>query len=199
MKYFNVALILTITLLVACNNNGISTGKEGKKVFTYKPLSWQMEVPEEWNVLTETERMKLAYKAENYYEESPAGQQEEKEIILGVRKAEENINAIYAFTRKYKKNEDPPNLADLLAAQYKSYSKGDYNAYKSITEENISGIRFDKAVLSVRYKGKPYFTYTTYSTMLGNLNFGVSITADNNSDEELLINNFEQSISTLKY
>lgn len=157
-----------------------------------------MKVPEQWEVLTETQRMKLAYKAENYYEESPSNQQGEKEIILGVRKPEDDINAIYAFTRKYKKNEDPPYLGDLLDAQYRSYSTGDYKAFKSLSEETISGINFDKAVLSVRYKGKPYFTYTTYSTMLGRLNFGVSITADNNTDEDMLINNFRESIKTIK-
>lgn len=156
-----------------------------------------MKVPEDWTVLSETERMKLAYKAENFYEDGNSKDKNEKEIILGIKKPGAEINALYAFTRKYKKGEDPPDLRDLLDAQYRQYSSGDYKAYKSLTRENISGQVFDKAVLSVQHNGKPYFTYTTYSTMLSDMNFGVSITANNNEDEEMLISNFVRSVGSI--
>lgn len=198
MRFLGGILILSIILLASCNSDGISTNEQGEKVFTYKPIKWEMQVPENWTVLTETERMKLAYKAENFYEDGNSKDKNDKEIILGIKKPGAEINALYAFTRKYKKGEDPPDLADLLDAQYRQYSSGEYKAYKSLTQEHIGGNTFDKAVLSVKYNGKPYFTYTTYSTMLQDMNFGVSITANNNEDEEMLISNFTRSVGSIK-
>lgn len=199
MAMIRTLAICLLLLLTACNNNGISTDSNGNTIFTHPPIGWVMKLPQDWQVLTATERMKLAYKAENFYEENTiTANAEQKEIILGVRKQKDDINAVYAFTRQYKKGEDQPDLAALLQQQYSGYTTGNYSATKELTQDTISGIIFDKAELQVQYNGQPYFSYTTYSTMLGTLNFGISITANNKTDYQLLLNNFKQSVSSIQ-
>lgn len=185
--------------LFSCSNDGISTDDAGNKIFTYEPIGWQMVLPDGWEVLNESERDKLAYKAENYYEEDMAAKKRggEKQIILGVRKGEKDMNAVYAFTRSYERDEDYPELEELLAQQYRSYATGEYSADSSLVQENLDGIVFDKATLHVSYAGKPYFTYITYSTMLDTLNFGVSIVSNNAADEQMLVGNFRQSAGSI--
>lgn len=198
MKY--AYLFIAILLLAACNSNGISTGADGHRIFTYEPLGWQMQLPDDWQVLSESQRDKLAYKAQNYYEEdaSSRNKEGEKKIILGVRKGEKDMNAIYAFVREYRKGDDAPDMADLLNQQYRQYSTDMYTAEKSLTHEDIDGKPFDIGVLEVSYNGKPYFTYTTYSTMLGNTNFGVSIVTNNKTDEQMLISLFVHSVRSIR-
>lgn len=193
-----VTIILTL-FLFSCSNNGISTDEAGNKVFTYEPIGWQMILPDGCEVLSEADRDKLAYKAEHYYEEDMAAKKRggEKQIILGVRKGEKDMNAVYAFTRSYERDEEYPELKELLAQQYRSYATGDYSADSSLVQETLSGIVFDKAILNVSYAGKLYFTYITYSTMLDTLNFGVSIVADNAADERMLVDNFRRSAGSI--
>lgn len=158
-----------------------------------------MILPEGWEVLSESERDKLAYKAEHYYEEDMAAKWRggEKKIILGVRKGDKDMNSVYAFTRSYERNEDFPDLGELLTQQYRSYATGQYSADTSLQQETLNGIVFDKATLKVNYSGKPYFTYITYSTMLDTLNFGVSIVTNNAADEQMLVDNFRKSAASI--
>lgn len=195
MKGFIHIFVILCWLLLSCNDNDTSTNEAGDKVFTYAPIGWQMILPEGWEVLSEAERDKLAYKAEHYYEEDMAAKKRggEKQIILGVRKGEKDMNAVYAFIRSYERDEDFPDLAELLEQQYRSYATGEYSADTSLTQEVLSGIVFDKATLKVSYAGKPYFTYITYSTMLDTLNFGISIVSNNTADEQMLTDNFRKS------
>lgn len=198
MNHFKYVIIPLVIFVSACNSNGISTNEAGQTIFTYEPLNWQMHVPNDWEILTESQRDKLAYKAQNYYEEDVANNKDEKKIILGVRKAEKDINSIYAFIRAYETGDDPPDLKELLQQQYRQYSTDNYTAEKLLQQETIQGKTFDVATLSVNYNGKPYFKYITYSTMLGNTNFGVSIVTNNKADEDMLTNNFIKSIKTIK-
>jgi len=199
VKGFIHIFVILCCLLLACNNDGISTNEAGDKVFTYAPIGWQIILPEGWEVLSEAERDKLAYKAEHYYEEDMAAKKRggEKKIILGVRKGEKDMNAVYAFTRSYERDEDFPELRELLAQQYRSYATGEYSADSSLVQEILNGIVFDKATLKVNYAGKPYFTYITYSTMLDTLNFGVSIVTNNVADEQMLVDNFRKSAASI--
>ncbi len=199
MKPIYLILLLTI-LTVACNNNGISTNADGEKIFTYEPLSWEITLPQGWEILTEVQRDKLAYAAQNYYEEDTQNSNEtgEKKIILGVRKAEKDMNSCYAFIRSYNRNEDYPELRDLLNQQKRAYSTDAYSAEAVLTEETLSGIPFEKAVLTVQYREQPYFTYTTYSAMLDTLNFGVSIVTNNKEDEQMLTAHFRKSVASIK-
>lgn len=191
--------MIVIMAFFSCSNNGTSTDDAGNKIFTYEPTGWQMVLPNGWEVLSETDRDKLAYKAEHYYEEDVAVQRRggEKKIILGVRKGEKDMNAIYAFIRSYERDEDYPDLEELLTQQYRSYATGEYSAEKSLERETLNGMVFDKATLKVSYAGNPYFTYITYSTMLDTLNFGVSIVTNNSADEQMLVDNFRQSVGSI--
>lgn len=195
MKVFKLAL-MAIILLSACNSNGVSTNN-GKKVFTYKPLGWQILLPEGWVALENHELDKLAYKAENYYEEDNRSKNDEKKIIFGIHKIEKDVNALYAFIREIKQGDDPPKLSDLLQQQYHQYSTDMYTATKSLSQETISNKTFDVAVLSVSYNGKPYFDYITYSTMIGNTNFGASIVSNNEADKNMLVSHFRTSVKAL--
>lgn len=192
-------LFLLVMILLSCSDDGISIDDAGNKVFTYEPIGWQMVLPEGWEVLSEAERDKLAYKAEHYYEEDMAAKNRggEKKIILGVRKGEKDMNAIYGFIRSYERDEDYPELEELLEQQYRSYATGEYSAEKSLVQETLSAIAFDKATLKVSYAGKPYFTYITYSTMLDTLNFGVSIVTNNAADEQMLVEHFRKSAASI--
>lgn len=200
MKKHTIVFIILLLTITACNNNGISTNSDGNKVYTFEPIGWQMELPEGWEVLSASQRDKLAYAAQNYYEEETQNNRKEgeKKIILGVRKAEKDMNACYAFIRSYNRDEDYPSLRDLLKQQYRSYSADFYSADTSLSVETMNGLTFEKAVLDVMYRGKHYFTYTTYSTMLDTLNFGVSIVSNNNTDEQMLVNTFRKSIASIK-
>ncbi|HEY9179031.1 MAG TPA: hypothetical protein VIN07_15165 [Flavipsychrobacter sp.] len=191
-------MILTL-FFFSCSNDGVSTDDAGNKVFTYESIGWQMVLPKGWEVLSESDRDKLAYRAENYYEEDMAAKKRggEKQIILGVRKGEKDMNAVYAFTRSYERDEDYPELEELLAQQYRSYATGEYSADSSLVQENLSGMVFEKATLKVNYAGKAYFTYITYSTMLDTLNFGVSIVVNNDADEQMLVDNFRKSVASI--
>ncbi|MBZ0099590.1 MAG: hypothetical protein K8F30_10925 [Taibaiella sp.] len=193
-------IIIVIIFLFSCSGDSIRTDDKGNKVFTYEPTGWQMLLPAKWEILNESERDKLAYKAESYYEEDMAAQRRggKKKIILGVRKGEKDMNAIYAFIRSYERDEDFPDLEELLTQQYRSYATGEYSADSSLARESLSGIVFDKAILKVSYAGKPYFTYITYSAMLDTLNFGVSIVTNNAADEQMLVENFRQSIGSIR-
>lgn len=195
----SLLVLLLVWVFASCSDDGISKNDAGNKVFTYEPIGWQMVLPEGWEVLSEAERDKLAYKAEHYYEEDMAAKKRggEKQIILGVRKGEKDMNAVYAFIRSYERDEDFPELEELLEQQYRSYATGEYSAEKSLVQERLSGLVFDKATLKVSYSGKPYFTYTTYSTMLDTLNFGVSIVTNNVADEQILVDNFRKSAASI--
>lgn len=195
----SLLVLLLVWVFASCSDDGISTNDRGHKIFTYEPIGWQMMLPEEWEVLSEAERDRLAYKAEHYYEEEGAAQKRggEKKIILGVRKGEKDMNAIYGFIRSYERDEDYPELEELLEQQYRSYATGEYSAEKSLVQETLSGLVFDKATLKVSYAGKPYFTYITYSTMLDTLNFGVSIVANNATDQQMLVEHFRQSAASI--
>ncbi len=199
MKHRSILVLLVVLIFSSCNNDGIGTDDTGNKIFTYESIGWQMILPEGWEVLSEADRDKLAYKAESYYEEDMAAKKRggEKQIILGVREGENDMNAVYAFTRSYERDEDFPELRELLAQQYRSYATGEYSADTSLVQENLSGIVFDKAILKVSYVGKPYFTYITYSTMLDTLNFGVSIVTNNIADEQMLTDNFRKSAASI--
>lgn len=198
MRQYLSSILLVILILASCNNDGITTNKEGNKVFTYEPLGWQMALPNNWQVLTESEREKLNYAAQNYYEEENSNNKGgEKKIILGIKKAEKDMNACYAFIRSYQRDEDYPNLRDLLRQQKRQYSTDNYDAQDTLVKETIGSLEFEKAVLSVYYAGKTYFTYTTYSTMIDTLNFGVSIVSNNKADEQLLNGLFKQSVASL--
>lgn len=200
MKKHTIKLIALLLVIISCNDNGISTNSDGNKVYTYEPIGWQMELPEGWEVLSASQRDKLAYAAQNYYEEETqnSSKEGEKKIILGVRKAEKDMNACYAFIRSYNRDEDYPSLRDLLKQQYRSYSADFYSADTSLSEEVLNSITFEKAVLAVQYQGKPYFTYTTYSTMLDTVNFGVSIVSNNTNDEQMMIEAFRKSTTYIK-
>lgn len=192
-------MLIVFTWLSSCNNNDGITNKDGNRVFTYEPIGWQMVLPDKWQVLTESERDKLNYAAQNYYEEeNTKNKGGEKKIILGIKKAEKDMNACYAFVRNYERDEDYPNLRDLLRQQKRQYSTDNYDAQDTLIKETIGSFEFEKAVLTVYYAGKPYFTCTTYSTMIDTLNFGVSIVTNNAADEQLLTNNFRQSVSSIK-
>lgn len=199
MKHRTVFVLFVVLMVSSCSDDGMSTDDAGNKIFTYEPIGWQMILPEGWEVLSEAERDKLAYKAEHYYEEDMATKKRggEKKIILGVCKGGEDINAVYAFIRSYERDEDFPELRELLAQQYRSYATGEYSADSSLVPENLSGIVFEKATLKVSYAGKPYFTYITYSTMLDTLNFGVSIVSNNADDEQMLVDNFRKSAGSI--
>lgn len=191
-------MLIVFTWLSSCNNNDGITNKDDNRVFTYEPIGWQMVLPDNWQVLTESERDKLNYAAQNYYEEeNTKNKGGEKKIILGIKKAEKDMNACYAFVRSYQRDEDYPNLRDLLRQQKSQYSTNNYDAQDTLVKEKIGSMEFEKAVLTVYYAGKPYFTYTTYSTMIDTLNFGVSIVTNNTADEQLLTNNFRQSVSNI--
>lgn len=192
-------VLLLVLIFAACSDDGISTDDAGNKIYTYEPIGWHMVLPDGWQVLSEADRDKLAYKAEHYYEEDAAAKKQggEKKIILAVRKAEKDMNAIYAFVRSYNRDEDFPDLEELLTQQYRSYASGEYSAEKSLEQETLNGIVFDKAKLKVSYAGKPYFTYITYSTMLDTLNFGVSIVTNNATDEQMLVDNFRKSAASI--
>lgn len=200
MKKQTIVIITLLLIVSSCNNNGISTNADGNKVYTYEPIGWQMELSQDWEILTESQRDKLAYAAQNYYEEDTRNNHKEgeKKIILGVRKAEKDMNACYAFIRSYNRDGDYPSLRDLLKQQYRSYSSDFYSADTTLTEVTMNGLTFEKAVLEVKYQSKPYFTYTTYSTMLDTLNFGVSIVSNNSSDEQKLTEAFRKSTASLK-
>lgn len=198
MRLYTVFILLMPVLLTACNNDGITTNKEGNNVFTYEPIGWQMVLPDNWQVLTESERDKVNYAAQNYYEEeNTKNKGGVKKIILGIKKEEKDMNACYAFVRTYQRDEDYPNLRDLLHQQKRQYSTDNYDAQDTLIKETIGSLEFEKAVLTVYYAGKPYFTYTTYSTMIDTLNFGVSIVTNNAADEQLLTNNFRESVSSI--
>ena len=199
MRYFKSALILLALFVAACSNDGISTDSNGQQIFTYAPLGWQTAIPDGWQALESHELDKLAYKAENYYEEDSRSKNDEKKIIFGIHKVEKDMNALYAFIREVPEGEDAPELADLLQQQYRQYSTDNYTAEKSLTTETINGKSFEVAILSVQYNGKPYFNYITYSTMIGNTNFGASIVANNQEDENMLRNSFTSSVKTIKY
>lgn len=192
-------VLLLVLVFSSCSDDGISTDGAGNKIFTYEPIGWQMVLPDGWQVLNASERDKLAYKAEHYYEEDAAAKKRggEKKIILAVRKGEKDMNAIYAFVRSYERDEDYPDLEELLTQQYRSYASGEYSAEKSLEQETLNGIVFDKATLKVSYAGKPYFTYITYSSMLDTLNFGVSIVTNNAADEQMLVDNFRKSAASI--
>lgn len=199
VKQLQIFIIISL-FLFSCAGNGISRDNAGNKIFTYEPTGWQMVLPAEWEILDESERDKLGYKAENYYEEDIAAKKRggEKKIILAVRKGEKDMNAIYAFIRSYERDEDFPDLEELLTQQYRSYATGEYSADSSLVREELNGIVFDKAILKVSYAGKPYFTYITYSTMLDTLNFGVSIVTNNAADEQMLLENFRKSAESIR-
>ncbi len=199
MKHPGIFVLFVVLIFASCSDDGISRDDAGNKIFTYEPIRWQMVLPEGWEVLSESERDKLAYKAESYYEEDIDAQKRggDKQIILGVRKGEKDMNAVYAFVRSYERDEDFPDLEELLAQQYRSYATGEYGADTSLTQETLSGIVFDKATLRVSYTGKPYFTYITYSTMLDTLNFGVSIVTNIAVDEQMLVDNFRKSVGSI--
>jgi len=198
MKHSVFALLLVL-VFASCSDDGISKDGAGNKIYTYEPIGWQMVLPDGWEVLSEADRDKLAYKAEHYYEEDMAAQRRggEKQIILAVRKGEKDMNAVYAFVRCYERDEDFPDLEELLMQQYRSYATGEYSAEKSLVQETLSGIVFDKATLKVSYAGKSYFTYITYSSMLDTLNFGVSIVTNNAANEQMLVDNFRQSVGSI--
>lgn len=183
-----------LLLLNACKEDGMGKNADGQNTFTYEPIGWTMMLPEGWTVLSATERDKLDYAAENFYEEANNGKKKgAKKIILGVKKAENDINSIYAFVRSYERDEDYPRLRDLLRQQKRQYSTGAYQAHDTLIKEIIGGHEFEKGILTVSYAGKPYYTYTTFSTMLDTLNFGVSIVTNNAADEEMLNKHFRKS------
>lgn len=195
----SLLVLLLVWVFASCSDDGISTDDAGNKIFSYEPIGWQMVLPDGWEVQSEADRDKLAYKAEHYYEEDAAAKKRggEKKIILGVRKGEKDMNAIYGFIRSYERDEDYPDLEELLMQQYRSYATGEYSAEKSLVQETLNGLVFDKATLKVSYAGKPYFTYITYSTMLDTLNFGVSIVTNNVADEQMLVDNFRKSAASI--
>ena len=188
-----------LLLLNACKEEGMGKNANGENTFTYEPISWTMVLPEGWNVLSAADRDKLDYAAENFYEEANSGKKSgAKKIILGVKKADKDINSIYAFVRSYERDEDYPRLRDLLRQQKRQYSTGEYQAHDTLIKETIGGHEFEKGILTVSYAGKPYYTYTTYSTMLDTLNFGVSIVTNNAADEEMLNEHFRQSAAGIQ-
>lgn len=74
-------------LLNACKEDGMGKNADGQNTFTYEPIGWTMVLPEGWTVLSATERDKLDYAAENFYEEANNGKKKgAKKIILGVKK-----------------------------------------------------------------------------------------------------------------
>ena len=193
------AFLFLFLLVCACNDDGIREDDKGNTIFTYKPLGWTMQLPKDWQVLSAVERDKLDYAAQNFYEEANGKNKGgEKKIIMGVRKGESNMNACYAFVRSYARDEDYPSLRDLLRQQKQQYSNGAYYAHDTLVKDTLGGHAFEKAVLTVSYNNKPYFTYTTYSTMIDTLNFGVSIVTNNKTDEMMLNNNFRQSATGIR-
>lgn len=192
-------LLLMMILLSACGNDGITEDSNGDRTFTYAPLQWTMQLPKGWQVLTEAERDRLNYAAENYYEEAGGRHKGgEKKIIMGVRKGESNMNACYIFTRSYARDEDYPSLRDLLRQQKQQYTGGQYTLWDTLVQERMGSADWEKAVLRVSYNNKPYFTYTTYSTMIDTLNFGCSIVTNNSTDEKMLDYNFRQAASATR-
>lgn len=195
----NCAFFLLIALLfAACGDDGMGKDDNGTPTFTYEPIGWTMQLPKDWQVLSKAERNQLDYAAENYYEEA-AGKKKggEKKIIMGVRKGESNMNACYAFIRSYARDEDYPALRDLLRQQKQQYSNGTYQAQDTLITLKLGEHDFEKAILTVNYNGKPYFTYITYSTMLDTLNFGISIVTNNRTDEIMLDENFKRSVTSI--
>lgn len=191
------AFLFLFLLLCACNDDGIREDDNGNTTFTYKPLGWTMQMPKDWQVLSAVERDKLDYAAQNFYEEASKNKDGEKKIIMGVRKGESNMNACYAFVRSYARDEDYPSLRDLLRQQKQQYSNGAYQADDTLVKEELNGLAFEKAVLTVSYNNKPYFTYTTYSTMIDTVNFGVSIVTNNETDKKMLEEKFRRSVSSI--
>lgn len=196
----NFFMIISFCCFVtACSDDDIEEHSDGSKTVNYEKLDWKYEVPAGWKVSSETERRHMAYKAETYYEDNAANNNDEKEIIMAVKKEDSSINAIYAFVRAYSKEEaEGPDMKELLRQQYKAYTNAPYSAKKSLTEERIGSHKFIKAHLDIYYNEQPYYTYTTYSTMIDTMNFGATITADNQSDRSLLTENFYKSVMTLK-
>lgn len=190
--------ILLCVFLLACNSN-VRQGNEGS-YYQYEPLNWEILIPDGWEVMSESELDKMTYKAKGFYQEDEfAKQYGEKKIVMGLRKPDDKITAMYAFVRDYRTGDDPPRLKDVLNQQYQSYSSDFYSADTALTKENIEGKEFEKAVLEVSYNSKPYFTYVTYSTMLGDtLNFGASLIIKNQADRSTLERNFRLSVAKLQ-
>lgn len=183
---------------MACNDN-IRSAKDGD-YYQYKPLEWEILIPEGWTIMTEVERAQMMYKSKGYYEEDELQKQYgEKKIIMGLRKPGDEATAIYAFTRSFRSGDDPPRLEDILNQQYQSYSSDFYSADTTLVLEQIKGMSFEKAVLNVKYNDKPYFSYITYSTQLKDtLSFGVSIVTKSSKDSLMLVENFYNSVAQLK-
>lgn len=191
--------LLIIILAVSCNNNNVAETEDGKQVFNYEPLNWQISVPEGWQTLSSSQLKQLGNAAESFYGEGEEEKEGEKKIIFGARKAEKNINAIYAFIRTYNKGEEEaPDMNELLRQQKEGYNTIPYSAETSVVQENLSGYTFDKATMQVYYDDKPYFKYTTYSTIIDTLNFGVTINSNNAEDERILTELFNKSLSTIE-
>ena len=193
-KYLFVLLVFT----TACSSNIKSTA-EGD-YYVYEPLNWEILIPDGWDVMAEIELKQMEYKAKGYYEEDELKKQYgEKNIIMGLKKPNDETTAIYAFTRSFRPGDDPPRLKDILSQQYRSYSSGVYTSDTSLTIQEIEGIDFEKAVLNVQYNNKPYFSYITYSTQLKDtLSFGVSIILKTTEDSMMLTESFFESVKMLK-
>lgn len=199
MKTQLLLLVLCVILFMSCDNNGVTRTEDGKEIFVYKPLSWQMEVPDGWQVLSKDRRVQLGNSASAFYGDEEEEQETvEKEIIFGAKKADKDINAVYGFIAKYTPGKaEPPDMNELLRRQRESYNMIPYSAETSVAQETINGHRFDIAVMQVYYDERPYFKYTTYSTMIDTVNFGITIISNNKVDESMLEDNFKKSVTTL--
>lgn len=193
-----ISFLLFVVVIAACADDSITEKKDGSKEFTYEPLSWKIDVPVGWEVSSETERRHMAYKAATYYENSEADDSK-KEIIFAAKKGDSSVNSIYAFVREYPADEaEGPDMRALLRQQYAAYSSAPYNAEQHLTDMNIGKYIFTRAMLDIYYNNQPYYIYTTYSTMIDTLNFGVTIIGDNEADRKMLTENFYKSVLTIK-
>ncbi|MCB0700653.1 MAG: hypothetical protein KDC11_12415 [Chitinophagaceae bacterium] len=203
MKRIGFAIVLLLSVFfVSCGSDEVKTNEDGSKMFEYEPMSWQIAIPEGWQVLNEVQRKQLGYAAESFYEgdktEDAEVQEGEKRIIFGTRKADKNINAMYAFIRSFSREEAGPDMKELLGQQAAGYNTIPYSADTSITSETIGSYEFVKATMQVYYGEQPYFNYVTYSAMNDTLNFGVSIVSNNGTDADMLTEIFRKSVNTIK-
>lgn len=199
MRSTLLILFLASLFIASCGNDGLSEGENGQQEYTYDELGWTMQVPKGWEVLSKARRTQLGNAAQSFYGEGGSEMKEgEKEIIFGAKKGEKDVNAVYAFIRKYSAEEaEAPDMSELLRQQEEGYNTIPYSAETSLEQLVIGDHSFDKAIMQVYYDDRPYFKYTTYSTMIDTVNFGVTIISNNEQDEQMLTENFTASVKDI--
>ena len=185
---FSGVLALLVSIGESDANEQIDEGKVEENIYTSREVGWTIKIPKGWTVVSKDRLEELDEKGRKAFEnvgESIDSSGLKHLISFSRKKYNLFQSTAEPFDLEYEGEWEENNsaLRDLLLVTYKD--QGLRAEATEISIEDVGGLRFQKYEITIYSpKGNVILNQLMYSRLINGLDFGVSLSSNNERSEE---------------